>query len=166
MKIGVIGLGFVGLSFASVLGSKEQTVLGFDTDKNKLVSIKNGIPPFYEPKLTETLKKALRKNLRIVDDIADIVTKCEMIFVTIGTPQQNDGSIDLSMVKSAISEIGTLLKNTKNEPLIIIKSTVIPGTIKNVLLPILKKKSGKKEGRDVVAIFNPKQNRTIFLKPS
>jgi UDPglucose 6-dehydrogenase len=155
MKIGVIGLGFVGLSFASVLGSKEQTVLGFDTDKNKLLSIKNGIPPFYEPRLEETLKKALRKNLRITDNITEIVTECEMIFVTIGTPQQNDGSIDLSMVKSAISEIGTLLKNTKNEPLIIIKSTVIPGTIRNVLLPILKKKSGKKEGRDFEIITNP-----------
>jgi len=160
MKIGIIGLGFVGLSFASVLGSKKY-VLGFDTDKAKLLSIRNGIPPFYEPELEENLKKALKKNLRIVDSLTDIVTKCKIIFITIGTPQQNDGSIDLSNVKSAISEIGSLLKNSNNKPLIIIKSTVVPGTTKNTLLPILKKKSGKKEGRDFEIITNPE-----FLRES
>lgn len=161
MKIGIIGLGFVGLSFASVLGSKEQVVLGFDTDKTKLLSIANGIPPFYEPKLEQTLKKALRKNLKITNDLAEIVTECKIIFITIGTPQQDDGSIDLSMIKSALSKIGDVLKNTNNKPVIVIKSTVIPGTTKDILLPILKKRSGKTESKDFEIITNPE-----FLRES
>ena len=161
MKIGIIGLGFVGLSFASVLGTKEHSVIGFDTDKTKLLSIMNGIPPFYEPRLEETLKTALRKNLKISSDPVEIVTKCKIIFITVGTPQQSNGSIDLSMVKSVIAEIGILLKNTSNKPIIIIKSTVVPGTTQNVLLPILKKKSGKTEGRDFEIITNPE-----FLRES
>ena len=58
MKIGIIGLGFVGLSFASVLGSKGYSVLGFDSDINKSTRIRNGVTPFYEPELEKTLKTA------------------------------------------------------------------------------------------------------------
>ena len=62
MKIGILGLGFVGLSFASVLASRGYSVIGVDTDKEKLKKIKNGVVPFYEPKITiRILKKSLKK---------------------------------------------------------------------------------------------------------
>ena len=160
MRIGIIGLGFVGLSFASVLGKRGYSVIGFDTDKTKLELIKNGKPPFYEPKLEETLRTALKKKLSISDDLATLVKNCKLIFVTIGTPQQKDGSIDLSMVKSAVSNIARLVKKSDNRPVIIIKSTVVPGTTKDVLLPILRR-SGRVEGRDFEIISNPE-----FLRES
>jgi len=161
MKIGIIGLGFVGLSFASVLGSKGYYTVGYDSDVRKLSVIKKGNTPFYEPELEETLRVALRKGLRISDELFSIVNECKLIFITIGTPQRNDGSIDLSMVKSSITTIGTLLRRTNNKPLIIIKSTVIPGSTKDILLPILKKKSEKVQGRDFDIITNPE-----FLRES
>lgn len=161
MNVGIIGLGFVGLSFASVLGAKGYSVIGFDTDKTKLASIKRGIPPFYEPRLEETLKSALKNGLRISEDLSTLVNNCKLIFITIGTPQRKDGSIDLSMVKSAISDIGDLLKKANNRPIIIIKSTVVPGTTKEILLPLLKRKSGKVEGKDFEIIANPE-----FLRES
>lgn len=161
MRIGIIGLGFVGLSLASVLGTKNYHVMGFDSDKIKSAEIKNGNPPFYEPKLEDTMRLALRKGLTIKEDVSSIVDNCKLIFITVGTPQRRDGSIDLSMVRSVIEQIGKLLKSTKNKPIIIVKSTVVPGTTINVLLPILTKKSGKKAGRDFDVITNPE-----FLRES
>ena len=100
--------------------------------------------PFFEPKLETTLKLALKKDLIFSTKTSSIVENCKLIFVTVGTPQLENGSIDLSMIKSVIQEIGKLLAKTKNEPIIIIKSTVVPGTTKNIILPTLEKKSGKK----------------------
>jgi len=161
MKVGIIGLGFVGLSLASVLGSKNYSTLGFDSDKEKLFNIKNGKPPFYEPQLEETLNLALRKGLEITDSVLAIVENCQIIFVTVGTPQSDDGSINLSMIKSVVGEIGKYLRNTKNKPIIVIKSTVVPGTALDVLLPILIRKSRKKLGKNFGLITNPE-----FLRES
>lgn len=155
MRIGIIGLGFVGLSLASVLGAKNYRVMGFDSDRTKSSEIKNGKSPFYEPRLEDTMRLALRKELTIEDNISSIIDNCKLIFITVGTPQRKDGSIDLSMVRSVIEQIGKLLKSTKNRPIIVVKSTIVPGTTINTLLPILSKKSGKKVGKDFDVITNP-----------
>ena len=78
-----------------------------------------------------------------------------MIFVTVGTPQRSDGSIELSMIKDAVRAIGKILIRNKKEPIIFIKSTVTPGTMKETVLPILEKESGKKAGKDFGLISNP-----------
>ncbi|MEW6044188.1 MAG: UDP-glucose/GDP-mannose dehydrogenase family protein [Thermoproteota archaeon] len=155
MKIGIIGLGFVGLSFASVLGSKGYSVIGADTDAKKISMIKNGKTPFYEPKLTETLKEALKGGLYVTTDISPVVNECELIFITVGTPQQKNGSIDLTMIKSVSEKMGKLLAKTTNKPTIVVKSTVLPETTIKVVLPILEKKSKKKVGRDFGLVTNP-----------
>src|SRR3989338_3619360 len=105
MKIGIVGLGFVGLSFASVLASRGYSVIGVDSNERKVSSINGGIMPFYEPRLDIVLKKALKKDLTITTEISLAVNTCNFIFVTVGTPQSNTGLIDLSMVKSAIIKI-------------------------------------------------------------
>lgn len=155
MKIGVIGLGFVGLSFASVLGSKGYSVIGVDTDNEKIARIKAGKAPFHEPYLDETLQKGLRNKLQITNQLDSVVNDCDLIFITVGTPQQRDGSIDLTMIKTVSEKIGTLLAKTKNRPAIIVKSTVVPETTTGVVLPILEKKSKKKVGRGFGLITNP-----------
>ncbi|HIC41973.1 MAG TPA: hypothetical protein EYO86_02680, partial [Pelagibacterales bacterium] len=154
MKIGIIGLGFVGLSFGSVLASKGHSVIGVDVDKEKLKKIKDGVIPFYEPGLQSILKKALKKDLKVSSSISD-VEKCSLIFVTVGTPQKRSGEIDLTMVKNVIDKIGKLLSKTQHKPIIIIKSTVIPGTTRDVILSILQRVSGKKVGKDFGLVTNP-----------
>lgn len=144
MKVGIIGLGFVGLCFASVLASKGYKVIGVDSDKQKIENIKTGIPPFFEPKLEKFLKYALKKNLTVSTQISSL-ENCNLIFLTVGTPQSKNGGIDLSIVKSAAEEIGRFLKKAKNKPCIVIKSTVIPGTTRNLILPILERESSKKD---------------------
>ena len=154
MNIGVIGLGFVGLSLASVLASKDYTVIGIDKDKKKCNEIRNGRVQIYEPDLEKTLNIGLRKSLEISDDFSLIINS-DMIFVTVGTPQKTNGEIDLSMVKNAVRSVGRIIRKTKKNPIIFIKSTVVPGTTQNVILPILEKKSGKKADRDFGIISNP-----------
>jgi UDPglucose 6-dehydrogenase len=154
MKIGIIGLGFVGLSLTSVLASKGYDVIGIDTDNEKCSKIINGVSPFFEPELEKVLQNGLKKKLQIENNFS-LINSCDFIFVTVGTPQKPNGSIDLSKIKKAISTIAeNLLKNDK-KPIIIIKSTVIPGTAKKVILPILEKKSNKKNGKDFGLISNP-----------
>jgi len=154
MKIGIIGLGFVGLSFGSVLASKGKNVIGIDVDAEKCKKIRNGVSPFFEPDLERILKIGLKKKLIITDDFS-LIKDCDMIFVAVGTPQKSNGAIELSMIKKAITSIGIILAKTKKNPIVLIKSTVIPGTMQNIILPILEKRSGKKAGKEFGLISNP-----------
>ena len=154
MKIAVIGLGFVGLTLSSVLASKGITTLGIDLDKEKCSKIVKGIPTFFEPELKKTLKKALKKNLLITDKVSSI-NNCDFIFITVGTPQKKNGEIDLSFIKTVVKNVGKIIPKNKKKPIILIKSTVIPGTMKDVILPILEKNSKKKAGKDFGLISNP-----------
>tara|TARA_B100001540_G_C15790653_1_gene635286 strand:+ start:824 stop:2134 length:1311 start_codon:yes stop_codon:yes gene_type:complete len=154
MNIAVVGLGFVGLSLSSVLASKGYTVIGIDTDKKKCIEISKGCVPIYEPDLEKTLKIGLKKSLKISNDFSTIKNS-DMIFVTVGTPQKINGEIELSMIKKAVKSIGQVIRKTKKNPIIFIKSTVIPGTTKKIILPILEKESGKKAEKDFGVISNP-----------
>jgi len=154
MKIGIIGLGFVGLSLASVLASKNYNVIGIDTDKKKCLEIENGITPIFEPDLEKTLKIGLKKSLIISNEFS-FLKDCDIIFVTVGTPQKNNGKIELSMIKKATSAIGQTIRKSKKNPIIFIKSTVIPGTVESIVLPILEKQSRKKANEDFGVISNP-----------
>ena len=154
MNIGIVGLGFVGLSLASVLAAKNYNVIGIDTDKKKCLKIKKGITPIFEPGLEEILRVALKKSL-VINNEFSLLKNCDVIFVTVGTPQQSNGKIELSMIKKATAAIGKMVEKTKKNPIILIKSTVIPGTIENIVLPILEKQSGKKPNKDFGVISNP-----------
>ena len=154
MKIGIIGLGFVGLSLTSVLAAKGYSTFGIDVDIKKCKQITDGKSPFFEPNLEKTLREGLRKKLTISNDYS-LVKNCDFIFVTVGTPQSSDGSIDLSMIKKSVKEIGKIMYRNKKDQIILIKSTVTPGTMKDIVLPILEKNSKKKAGKNFGLISNP-----------
>ena len=154
MKIAVIGLGFVGLTLSSVLASRGITTIGIDSDRKKCSKIAKGIPTFFEPNLEKTLKKALKKKLIITNKLYSI-NNCDFIFITVGTPEKKNGEIDLSFIKEVVRSVGKLISKNKKKPIILIKSTVIPGTMKNVVLPILERNSKKKAGKDFGLISNP-----------
>ena len=154
MKIAIIGLGFVGLSLTSVLASKGFNVVGIDVDKEKCRNISNGVLPFFEPDLEKTLKKGLKNKLQIENDVS-VVQDCDLIFVTVGTPQNKTGAIDLSIIKKAMKSLGKSIRKTKKQHIILVKSTVVPGTMKDVILPILENNSKKKAGKDFGLISNP-----------
>ena len=118
MKVAIIGLGFVGLSFAAVLGQKNFPVLGIDIDQEKILKIKKNIAPFFEPKLNNYLRNAQKKSLQISDNLDLAVRNCDLIFITVSTPSLNSGAIDLKFIKTVIVSIGKILEKTKNKPII------------------------------------------------
>jgi UDPglucose 6-dehydrogenase len=155
MKIGIVGLGFVGLTFASVLANKGYNVIGVDSDKIKIKNIKSGKSPFYEPQLDNILKNALTKKLILSENIEEIVNECDFIFLTLGTPIDKNGNINLKIILKVSKKIGELLLKLKKKPIIVIKSTVVPGTTSNKIKKILEKKSNKKVGKGFGLITNP-----------
>ena len=159
MKIAIIGLGFVGLSLASVLGSKNFNVVGIDTDLKKIRKIQAGIIPFVEPMLERKLKKGLKQKLKISSEFKE-VKNCDFIFISVGTPQLPNGRIDLTNIKSVAKTLGKQIKNSTKEIQIVIKSTVIPGTASKII-KILENTSKKKHGKDFDVITNPE-----FLRES
>jgi len=154
MKIGIVGLGFVGLSLTCVLASKGYSTIGIDNNKEKCKEISDGKAPFFEKDLEKILRSGLKKDL-IISDNFSLLENCDIIFVAVGTPQKDDGGIELKMIKNVGTKIGDILKKNKRKQTIIIKSTVIPGTIRNTVLPILEKRSKLKAGKDFGLISNP-----------
>jgi UDPglucose 6-dehydrogenase len=159
VKIGIVGLGFVGLSFAVVLGYKGIKVIGIDKNKHHLELLKQGKSSFFEKDLEKLLKIGIQKKLEFHSSVSKLET-CDLIFVTVGTPQKVDGSIDLSMIEDVSKKIGNLIKKSGKKPMIIIKSTVIPGTAQKVK-KIIEKTSDKKNTVGFELISNPE-----FLRES
>ena len=151
-KVTIIGLGFVGLSFAAFLGSKNISVIGVDSNKNKIECLGEGIPDFYEPKLEYYLKKGI-KNIIFTSKIDEIALQSDFIFITVGTPLNKLNEINLEFIKSVISSISKKLKSNKTKPTIIIKSTVVPGTLNFIKKSLEKYKN--KEGIDFELLSNP-----------
>ncbi len=154
VKITIIGLGYVGLSLAAFLGTKVN-VVGVDSNDEKIRSLTKGRSYFYEPNLDHYLKRSIKKGLEFECDITDKSLSSDFIFVTVGTPINKKGKIDLMNIKKVAHSIAENMPSVKNRPLIIIKSTVIPGTTMQVIKPILEKNNFNK-------IIN---NRTIKTIP-
>ena len=154
MNFGIIGAGFIGLTFAAVLASKGYNTTLMDSNLDKINKIKKGVTPFYDPKLKPLLQNALKKSLIITTDIEYIVNNCKIIFITVGTPALNDGKINLEYIIKVVEDIAGYLRTTKNMPIIVIKSTVVPGT-SDIIKNVLEKKSKKKSGVGFGLITNP-----------
>jgi len=129
--IGVIGLGFVGLTTA--LGFPDHGILtmGYDTDEARTSDIVSGRVPFYEPSLEEALRRNINHNFNVASSIEQLVESSKVIFICVGTPESKDGSADLSFVKNAIESVA---ENTRSgeEKLVLIKSTVPPSTTDSI----------------------------------
>lgn len=154
MKIGIIGAGFVGLSLAVVLSNKGFNVIVVDSDKEKLKKIQLGMSPFFEPKINSFLKKEIGKKLTVSDKIYKVIDECKFVFLAVGTPINKNGQSDLKYIKLVANEISNSLVNSKNRPIIIIKSTVPPGT-NELIQNLIEKKSLKKKIKDFGMLSNP-----------
>lgn len=154
-SISIFGLGYVGLTLAVGLATRGFKVTGYDIDKEKLEYIARGEPPFYEPGLGELLQKALsEKNLALTTDPIKAVVETDVTFITVGTPENPDGSADLTYLLKALEDIGRGLLLKSSWHLIVIRSTVPPGTSRRAA-KLLEKYTGKVCGRDFGLCMNP-----------
>jgi len=140
--ISVFGLGRVGLVTAVCLANKGYTVVGIDPNTQLLDFLRKAEPPFYEPLLNEYLKEVVGKGLLRVSSDPSSNSSSQLTFITVGTPSRHGGSIDLSFVRKAARSIARSLPSNGLSQLIVIKSTVTPGTARSIVKPILQKESG------------------------
>lgn len=160
VKLSFFGLGYVGLTTAACFSYKGFKVTCFDIDNEKVKTINNGKAPFFEPGLDELLKVSIEKGfLKAVEDPVKAVLDSKITFITVSTPNKEDGSIDLTSVKDASERIGEALRIKDRWHLIVIKSTVIPTTTEKIVGKIIEEHSGKRIGRDFGLCANPE-----FLK--
>ncbi len=151
MKICVIGSGYVGLITACGFSKLGHTVDCVDIDPKKTESINKGIPPIYESGLKELLGEVIGKKLNATTDLNKAVSSSEIVFISVGTPSREDGSIDLSYINKAFLDAVSASKSYK---VIIVKSTVVPGTCDS-LAKLAKEKLGKQDGKDFGLCMNP-----------
>ena len=154
MRISIVGAGYVGLVTGACFAKLGNNVIILDIDKEKLEKIKRGIPPIYEEGLDELLKN-YRYRIEVTQDYNYAVKESEITFICVGTPSKEDGSIDLSYVKEVARSIGIALRGKKEWHLVVVKSTVLPGTTTYVVLSIGENFSGNKVGKDFGKALNP-----------
>ena len=148
MNISVIGTGYVGLVTGATLASSENKVTCLDIIESKIEQLNQGKSPIFEPGLEELINIGIKKGQLIGStEIERGILESDVTFICVGTPSNKDGSIDLSYIKSASSSIGRALRNKADKHTIIVKSTVVPRTTEDVVLPIIIKKSGWKRER-------------------
>jgi len=154
--ISFFGLGYVGLTSAVCFAHRGFRVIGFDMDYGKIKLINSGNPPFYEPKVEELLREALRSRLlSCTHDPVEAVKGSDITFITVGTPANLDGDINLEQVKNASTQIGQALSGKRGYHLVAVRSTVTPGTTENIIKPIIESYSGRRCGDELGLCFNP-----------
>jgi UDPglucose 6-dehydrogenase/GDP-mannose 6-dehydrogenase len=154
MKVSIIGTGYVGLVTGVCLAEKGHQVVCVDVDREKVDKINQAIPPIYERGSEELLEKNVNVNLRATTDLHKSVIETDVSLIAVGTPF--DGSeIDLTYIKEVSYQIGKALQDKSAYHVVVVKSTVVPGTTDDVVRPILEEASGKKAGVDFGVGMNP-----------
>ena len=158
MKISIIGTGYVGAVTGTCLAELGHQVIFVGRDQKKLDLINSGNSPIFEPGLEQLLRKN-QERITTTTDLDDAIRKTELTFICVGTPSQDDGSIDLQQIRDVSITIGKSLGSDNYYHTIIVKSTVLPGTTETLILPLLERESEKKAFVDFGLASNPE-----FLK--
>jgi UDPglucose 6-dehydrogenase len=154
--ISIFGLGYVGLCTAACFADRGFKVVGVDVDEEKVKVLAEGRSSIHEPGLEPMLQKAIKGGtLRPTLDAKSAVEESDVSFITVGTPSGPDGRIDLKHVELAARDVGSAMRDKAGYHLVVVKSTVTPGTTQNVIKPILEEVSTKSCGRDFGLCVNP-----------
>lgn len=144
MKVSVFGIGYVGAVASACLAEMGHDVIAIDTDPVKIECINQGRSPIVEKGLGELIQKGVKNHrLRATPDIADAIKNSEISLICVGTPGAEDGSLDYKYIEEVCKQIGAALKNKNEFHTIVLRSTVIPGTLEDIVKPILEESSGK-----------------------
>ncbi len=156
MKLSVFGLGYVGCVSAACFAKEGHEVVGVDVNQVKVEIINGGKSPIVEAGINDLIGEAVRSGrLRATTTSADAVRDTDISLVCVGTPSNANGSLDLTYVKRVCQEIGAALETKRGRHTVVMRSTMLPGTIEGVVIPALEVYSGKKAGRDFGVCVNP-----------
>ena len=156
MKICVLGLGYVGAVSAGLLAREGHEVIGVDPERAKVDLINAGRSPIIEKDLDEIIAVEVASGrLRASTAVEDAVRHTDLALVCVGTPSQPNGGIDLKYVRRVCEQIGDTLATHPGAPVVVMRSTLLPGTMREVVIPILERRSGKKAGEEFGLCLNP-----------
>lgn len=170
--VSVFGLGYVGAVTAACLAHKGHEVVGVDVNPLKVKMMESGQAPVLEPRLKELIEEGHRSaKLRATTDTYSAVQQSDISFICVGTPNLRNGCLDLGSIKRSCQDIGEAIRSKQDFHLIVIRSTVLPGTITSVVIPAIEGASGKRSGVDFVVCSNPEFTRegcavADFLNPA
>ncbi|WP_313328150.1 nucleotide sugar dehydrogenase [Pseudomonas qingdaonensis] len=162
MNISIFGLGYVGAVCAGCLSARGHNVVGVDISPAKIDMINQGKSPIVEPGLEQLLQQAVQQGrLYGTTDVQRAVLDTELSLLCVGTPSKKNGDLDLVYMEAVCRQIGEALRDKAGRHTVVVRSTVLPGTVNNVVIPLLEQASGKKAGVDFGVAVNPE-----FLRES
>ena len=171
-SISVFGLGYVGTVTAACLAYKGHNVIGVDLSPGKVEAMQAGRSPVVEPRVGDLISESHGANrLHATSDSAYALLNSEISFLCVGTPSLRNGKLDLGHIEPVCREIGEVLRKKEAFHLVVLRSTVLPGTAETVVVPTLEKSSGKRLGQDFGVCVNPEFMRegtavADFLEPA
>ncbi|WP_181702180.1 nucleotide sugar dehydrogenase [Chthonobacter albigriseus] len=162
MKVSIFGIGYVGAVSAACLAADGNDVTAVDPNGDKVDALNQGRSPIVEPGLDEIIERTIRNgSLRATSDAEAAVHASELSLVCVGTPSRANGSLDTGYVKMACEEIGKALAKTDAFHSVVMRSTILPGTMESLVIPTLEAASGKRAGIDFGIGYYPE-----FLRES
>lgn len=156
MKVSILGLGYVGTVAAACLAYEGHDVIGVDVSMVKVELINHGKTPIVEEEIEELIKEAVsRGKLRATCDLREAIRNSEISMICVGTPSQTNGNLDLAQIHRICQELGQALREKSGSHVIVVRSTVLPGTTRNFIIPTIETSSGKKLGGGWRICVNP-----------
>ena len=156
MRVSIFGLGYVGCTSAACLARTGVRDIGVDVNPLKVEMVGQGTSPIVEQGIPERLAEAVAAGrLSATTRAEEAVAASDVSLVCVGTPSRANGSLDLGHLEQALVSIGTALRATDHYHVVAVRSTVLPGTVETVILPLLERTSGKQAGHDFGLCVNP-----------
>ncbi len=156
MKISIFGLGYVGAVTGACFAKMGHTVIGADVNETKVQLINDGLSPIIEKDMPQLMQEVkANKSFRATRSASEAISGSDVTLICVGTPSNNNGKLDLSVVKKVCEEIGVEIKSKKSYQVIVVRSTMLPGSVEEVVIPMLEAASGKKAGVDFGVVYNP-----------
>lgn len=156
MKISIFGLGYVGAVSSGCLASEGHEVIGVDANMTKVGMINDGHTPIIEKEIGNIIAQAVKNGRLKATHSTDLaVQSTDISFICVGTPSQLNGNLDLKYIRRVSEEVGAAIQKKNGWHVVVIRSTILPGTMRKVVIPTLEASSGKKAGSDFGVCNNP-----------
>lgn len=156
MRICVFGLGYVGTVTAACLAAEGHHVTGVDVSADKVRTLNAGLSPLVEPGLDEMIRDAVADGrIRATSDVAEALAEADLAFVCVGTPSADNGSLEVAYVARVAEQIGEALQGRGGNLLVVLRSTVLPGTTREVFLERIRLAAGREPGDGYDVVFHP-----------